>query len=129
MDFSQADKGKLLIALDYRLGHCSSKAIERLKLAGLMNTISDDSQFDICNSCQVAKAAQLPFVDVVVRQTFLLLKIHNDVWGPVPIVSVENFKYYVSFVDDCTRCTWLYPLYNKFGFFSTYTLFEKLVQR
>ncbi|KAL2466636.1 Retrovirus-related Pol polyprotein from transposon RE1 [Abeliophyllum distichum] len=29
--------------------------------------------------------------------------IHTDVWGPSPVNSTSGFKYYVLFVDDCTR--------------------------
>ncbi|KAB2605030.1 hypothetical protein D8674_004747 [Pyrus ussuriensis x Pyrus communis] len=30
-------------------------------------------------------------------------KVHTDVWGPSPTVSVEGYRYYVIFVDECTR--------------------------
>lgn len=36
--------------------------------------------------------------------------IHSDIWGPAYLSSSQGYKYYLSFVDDYTRYTWLYPL-------------------
>lgn len=38
-------------------------------------------------------------------------------------------KYYVIFVDDNTRYTWLYPLKKKFGFFEVFLKFQQMVER
>lgn len=43
-------------------------------------------------------------------------EIHWYLWGPA-IVSWNNFKYYVGFVDDHSRFIWYYPLINKSEFF------------
>jgi hypothetical protein len=42
-----------------------------------------------------------------------LTKIHCNLWGPAPVASIQNYKYYVVFVDDHTRYAWLYPLKKK----------------
>ena len=34
--------------------------------------------------------------------------VHLDVWGPCPVVSPTGFRYFVTFVDDYSRITWLY---------------------
>uniref|UniRef100_A0A803P4I4 Integrase catalytic domain-containing protein n=1 Tax=Cannabis sativa TaxID=3483 RepID=A0A803P4I4_CANSA len=39
--------------------------------------------------------------------------IHTDLWGPALIASNTNFKYYIHFVDNFSRYTWLYPLKQK----------------
>lgn len=36
--------------------------------------------------------------------------IHADVWGLVPISSVDGFHYYVLFDDDASRYNWLFPI-------------------
>ena len=38
--------------------------------------------------------------------------IHSDVWGPV-IDSISGAKWFVTFIDDCTRVTWTYLMKNK----------------
>jgi transposase InsO family protein len=39
--------------------------------------------------------------------------IHSDVWGPSPVVSKSRFRWYLIFVDDYSRMTWLYLLKTK----------------
>lgn len=36
--------------------------------------------------------------------------IHLDVWGPISIASHGGERYFITFTDDATRFTWLYPL-------------------
>lgn len=45
-----------------------------------------------------------------------------------PITSVDNFKYYVLFVDHFTRFTWLYPLKLKSQVQATFIAFKALVE-
>ncbi|GKA40567.1 polyprotein [Tanacetum coccineum] len=39
--------------------------------------------------------------------------VHSDVWGPCPITSKSGFKYFITFVDDYSRVTWLYLMKNR----------------
>ena len=29
--------------------------------------------------------------------------IHNDIWGPYRVPSISGARWFVSFIDDCTR--------------------------
>ena len=44
--------------------------------------------------------------------------VHLDVWGPCPIVSPTGFQYFVTFIDDYLRTTWLYLMKNRSELFS-----------
>ena len=46
--------------------------------------------------------------------------VHYDVWGPCPVLSSIVFKYFVTFVDDFSRVTWLYPMKSLFELFYFY---------
>lgn len=43
----------------------------------------------------------------------LLQLVHVDLWGVAPLLSTEGCKYYINFLDDFTRFTWIYPLVAK----------------
>jgi hypothetical protein len=32
----------------------------------------------------------------------------NEVGGPMSIVSLNDYYYYLTFIDDFSRCTWIY---------------------
>lgn len=34
--------------------------------------------------------------------------IHCDIWGPFYVSTLNGFKYFLTIVDDCSRCTWVY---------------------
>ncbi|GKC14417.1 retrotransposon protein, putative, ty1-copia subclass, partial [Tanacetum coccineum] len=65
-----------------------------------------------CDACQRAKSHQLPYNNSVRVTTFPLELVHTDVWGPTQ-VSIRGFKYYVSFLDDYSRYTWIYLIKHK----------------
>lgn len=54
--------------------------------------------------------------------------IFSDVWGPAP-ASVGRFTYYVSFIDDYSKFTWLYLICHESEVFSCFTNFQALVER
>ena len=39
--------------------------------------------------------------------------LHNDVWGPSPLISFNGNRYYVSFIDNFSKFTWLFPIAYK----------------
>ncbi|RVW96782.1 Retrovirus-related Pol polyprotein from transposon RE1 [Vitis vinifera] len=41
------------------------------------------------------------------------LDLHSDVWGPCPVTSQTGFRYFVTFVDDFSRMTWIYFMKNR----------------
>lgn len=54
--------------------------------------------------------------------------VYSDVWGPAPS-SVGRHTYYVSFIDDYSKYTWLYLLKKKFDVFQVFHDFENQVER
>jgi hypothetical protein len=54
--------------------------------------------------------------------------IFSDVWGPAPD-SIGRNKYYVSFIDDYSKFTWIYLLKFKSDVFQKFHEFQNLVER
>ena len=54
--------------------------------------------------------------------------IHSDVCGPMSSNSLSRYAYYVSFIDDFPRKTWIYFLKSKDEVFSKFKEFKALVE-
>ncbi|GKA93126.1 gag-pol polyprotein [Tanacetum coccineum] len=54
--------------------------------------------------------------------------VHYDVWGPAPVSTKRGFRYYVSFIDDFTRYTWVYLMKRRFDFLTVFKEFRALVK-
>ncbi|XP_022013008.2 uncharacterized protein LOC110912566 isoform X6 [Helianthus annuus] len=111
-----------------RLGHVSNDVIKLLNKTGLVQVTSILPKPIVCSSCQMSKAQKLPFDLNPKRALFPLDLVHCDLWRPSPITSHEGYRYYVAFVDDFSRFTWLYPLHTKAMFSTILTTFITFVQ-
>ena len=80
-----------------------------------------------CEICQMSKATRLPFVSSKSRTSKLFEVVHSDIWGPSRVDSFDGYKYYVTFIDDYSRVTWVYLLKFKSEFFDAFKDFHKLI--
>ena len=62
----------------------------------------------------------MSFPSGVKRANKILELVHNDVFGPVSVPSLGKSVYYVSFIDDFLRNTWIYFLRNKYEVFDRF---------
>jgi hypothetical protein len=105
-----------------RLGHPSQDIFLRVIKNNNLSCSSLQSPESVCDACLRTKAHQLPFSRSSSQSTTPLELIFSDVWGPA-IDSFGNKKYYVSFIDDFSKFTWLYLLHHKsevFKFFKEF---------
>lgn len=65
-----------------------------------------------------------PESSTVYHDCFGLL--HSDVWT-APCVSREQYKYFVSFIDEKSKYTWVTLLSSKSGVFEAFPRFHKYV--
>lgn len=79
-------------------------------------------------SCQQGKSCRLPFFVNQNTNNLPLQKVHCDLWGPSLVTSVQNFRYYVAFIDDFSRFTWSYPFPKDFDFYSRFFKFQRVVE-
>jgi hypothetical protein len=74
--------------------------------------VSDSLLESVCDACQQAKSHQLPYLTSSSTSTYPLELVFSDVWGPA-CESVGCYKYYVSFIDDFIKFTWIYLIKHK----------------
>jgi len=59
---------------------------------------------------------------------WILELVHSDVFGPMSVPSLGKSVYYVSFIDDFSRNTWIYFLRKKSEVFDRFKEFKALVE-
>lgn len=101
------------------------KILDRKKVISISSWLNKNL---VCTSCQLGKRCKLPVYDSNKICESPLEKIHCDLWGPAPISSMQLFRYYVIFIDDCTCYTRIYPLKQKYDFYECFIKFQKLVE-
>jgi hypothetical protein len=81
-----------------------------------------------CETCILANSHRAHYPLSMNKSTVLFALIHSDVWGLSPISTISGFRWFVTFVDDCTRMTWLYLLKHKNEVLSIFQSFHTMVQ-
>ena len=112
------------------LGHPNSDVLRTLFNYGLLGNkacSSIDLSFD-CTSCKLGKSKVLPFPYHASRASRCFELIHSDVWGIAPVVFHAHYKYFVTFIDDFSRFTWVYFLRAKGKVFSVFQRFLALLE-
>ncbi|RVW79104.1 Retrovirus-related Pol polyprotein from transposon RE1 [Vitis vinifera] len=106
-----------------RLGHPNTQILSHVLNSDLPGNKDRYSLSLECDSCKLGKSKTLPFPLHASRASHCFDLIHSDVWEPSPVSSHEKFKYYVTFIDDHSRFTWVYFLRSKSEVFRTFTEF------
>ncbi|MDV3183805.1 MAG: DDE-type integrase/transposase/recombinase, partial [Sweet potato little leaf phytoplasma] len=110
-----------------RLGHASARVVKNV-LKSCNVSVSLNENFDFCDACQKGKSHRLPFNLSHSHTWHPLELVHCDLWGPAPIASTFGYKFYISFVDDFTRMTHIFPLKTKSEAFKTFCQYKSLVE-
>ena len=95
-----------LAHVHYRALPLASKAVEGL--------LEIQAKHDgVCKGCVKGKNTQKTFASSESKEKGILEIIHSDVCGPMSSSSLSGYVYYVSFIDDFSRKTWIYFMKNK----------------
>jgi hypothetical protein len=111
----------------HRLGHPGAYVLQHV-LRHHRLLVSPNTSASVCNACQMAKSCQLPFCDSDNKTSSPLELVHTDVWGPA-IRSSSGFRYYVSFIDDFSRFSWIYTIKHKSDVHRVFLEFQAHVER
>lgn len=104
--------------LHCRLGHPSLEVLKKMCLE-LSSVISLS-----CESCEFAKHHRVSYPPRVNKRALSPFDpVHSDVWGPCPVTSKSDVRYFVTFVDDYSRSTWLYLMKSRSELFYTFSAF------
>jgi len=110
-----------------RLGHPSISIFQQILKNHCLPLTGSLDRTRVCESCQLGKSKQLPFFDSTRTSTRPLELVHSDVWTS-HVASLSGCKFYVLFVDDYSRFTWLYPILNKSDVYQSFVKFKLLAE-
>jgi hypothetical protein len=84
---------------------------------------------EFCEHCVYGKQKRFRFLIVGKEKKNERLEIvHTYVWGPSQVSSLGGSRYYVTFIDDATRKTWVYCIRQKSDVFDTFKKWKSLVE-
>jgi hypothetical protein len=112
-----------------RMAHLHFGALDHLRqeVTGLLKIAAE--KHGPCKGCAMGKYARRPFPPSEHRSKGALDLIHSDVCGPMSVESVSGSKYFVLFIDDYSRKTWIYFLKTKDQVFDRFQEFRALVEK
>jgi hypothetical protein len=84
----------------------------------------------VCVGCVLRKHHHHSFDKCVTWHAFASLQlVHSDLGGPVFSPSFSGSKYFLNFIDDFSRCTWVYFLKLKIKIFDKFLAYNALVEK
>ncbi|KAL2924272.1 Retrovirus-related Pol polyprotein from transposon TNT 1-94 [Bienertia sinuspersici] len=106
-----------------RLGHAS---LSRMQHTGVCHCTGVKDFF--CDICVCAKHHKSSFQKSASRALACFDLVHIDLWGPYRHKTYSGASYFLTIVDDYSRCTWTHLLNNKkqvFGVVSSFIAMAK----
>jgi hypothetical protein len=82
-----------------------------------------------CKGCAQGKNVNSLFPSSDNKAKGFLDIMHSDMYGPMSATSLNGYEYYVSFIDDFPRKTWIYFLKTKSELFIKFKEFKSLVEK
>jgi len=121
--------GEKIMLWHQRLGHIGEKGLRILHGKGMVEGMNNSSlDFDFCDNCVYGKQNRVSFPSGGKRTKQILELVHSDLFGPVEVISLGKSVYYVLFIDDFSRNTWIYFLKKKSEVFDRFKEFKALVE-
>lgn len=107
-----------------RLGHLNKEYMTKDSIKTQIGPISEFT----CDVCFQNKSTRNISRQPPIRARRPLERIHSDLAGPMTPVSLGNNKYTVTFTDDYSRYSWVYPCAEKSNCFGIFKAFKQAVE-
>ena len=112
-----------------RYGHLHHAALDTLKRGLVTGLPRIRGVATPCNCCVQAKHTRSPFLDSKHTATTELDIVHSDVCGPIQVQSRGGSRYFLTFIDDCSRYITVYCLPSRDGVLDCFKRFLTEAER
>ena len=110
----------------YRLGHTNFMYLKKLVPSLFTNKNSESFK---CEVCQLYKHIRNSYPTISYKSSHPFDMIHSDLWGPSPIrKNIIRTYWFIPFVDDHTRLTWLFLINEKIKVSQIFQNFHSMIQ-
>ena len=112
-----------------RLGHLNGQQLDEIVRKELATGIKfpKTTRLSFCEGCVEGKMHRKPFKSRRDSHSIRKLQlVHSDVCGPMQAESIGGQKYFVTFIDDFSRCCAVYFLKQKSEVFEKFKEFEAI---
>ncbi|GJZ81531.1 retrovirus-related pol polyprotein from transposon TNT 1-94 [Tanacetum coccineum] len=108
-----------------RLGHINYRFMKDMLKQGIISYNGEHK--DKCEICVQAKMKRKPFPKVD-RQSEILELVHSDICELNGQLTRGGNRYFITFIDDCSRYTYVYLLKSKDQAFETFKIYKAEVE-
>ena len=108
-----------------RLAHINFRSLKYMRTLGLI--ACNDDYNDKCETCIQAKMIKKPFPTTEIN-TNLLDLIHSDICEFNGVLTRGGKRYFITFIDDCSKFTYVYLLSNKDEAFECFKRYKAEVE-
>jgi hypothetical protein len=114
-----------------RFGHLNYRSLQQLCNQQMVTGLPLVSCRDgVCAGCVLDKHHRDSFEKRASWHTSGPLQlVHSDLCGPLSSPSFSGCKYFLTFIDDFSRCTWVYFLKLKSEVFDKFLAYKALVEK
>ena len=115
-----------------RLAHISPAVISDMSTRSIVQGIDEikNTENYQCSHCLTGKGHRSPIPKKSSSRTSHLLElVHSDVSGPLEVPSMGGSRYFVTFIDDFSKWTFVYCMKQKSETFLCFKKFHKLAER
>jgi hypothetical protein len=107
------------------LHHGALKVLKEI-VTGLLDFST--KHHEVCKGCAMGKYTKTTFLNSDSRTRGILDLINSYVCGSMSSISLSGYEYYVNFIDDHLRKTWIFFMKTKDEVFSQFQEFKALVE-
>ena len=114
-----------------RYGHLSEQSLKLLVREGLVEHLDYNvaNNVGFCEACVGGKHHRSPFETSKTHTREPLELVHTDVCGKMGAKSIGGAEYFISFIDDKTHYTWIYPMKTKDQAFDYFLEWKTLAEK
>lgn len=81
----------------------------------------------VCETCVMVKSHRTIFYSNDNKAKALFSLLHSNVWGLASFSTHNEIRWFITFIDDCIRMTWVYLLRHKSDVCVVFLYFHKMV--